>query len=203
MADRGDARVIVLTELVGEEVLERDGTRIGRLADVSVRARDATACALRLRDGREILWDDVESVGPPVRVRIDARPTTRRRDVEGELMLAAHVLDRQIFDARGRRFRRVGDLELESTDGRLRVRGAQVGLDTLVRRLGLGRLARGLTVDVVEWGDLLVTAEPGREIQLRSGHPEVHHHAAAELAGRRAARRRHLSPLRRRRRAPA
>lgn len=66
-----------------------------------------------------------------------------RRAPDGLVPLRARVLDRQIVDVAGRRVVRVGDVDLAEVDGVLCAVALEVGVAPVLRRLGLGVLARG------------------------------------------------------------
>jgi sporulation protein YlmC with PRC-barrel domain len=181
--------VPLLTELLGREVVDGTGVRAGRLVDLAVDLGEVEPEVLRLliRKGRrgqlrEVPWVVVADLGPPVRLRSDAEPGVASPEGRSELLLAAHVLDRQIFDGRGMRLRRVGDVDLSAARGCLRVSAVEVGIATLLRRVGLGRLARGIRAEVVDWPELHVVSGPGHGLQLRSGAAGVHRLGVEQLA---------------------
>ncbi len=171
-------------------MVDRAGVRFGRLVDLAVDPDDTAPAVSRLlvrrrSDGSicRVAWADVEELGPPIRLRLAAGAPPPDEATNGaELLLAAHVLDRQIFDARGLRLRRVGDVELAERDGRLRVIRAEVGLSALVRRIGLRRLARRGAVQAVDWPELHLASGPGHALQLRSGAAGIHRLTAVQLA---------------------
>ncbi len=78
---------------------------------------------------------------------------------EQELLLERHVLDAQIVDLAGKRLTRVGDVELVIDDGALTVRGVEVGLAPLLRRLGLRFLVSRAGSSSIRWTDLRLTSE--------------------------------------------
>lgn len=181
---------MLLTELLGRKVLDAGGEPVGRVADIAVELWEPEPVLSRLvlRSGRreplrEVPWMAVEALGPPVRLRAGATPAVAAAlEREGELLLAAHVLDRQIFDARGMRLRRVGDLELVTADGASRLLAAEVGAAALFRRVGLRRLAKAFSAEVVDWVDLHIASGPGHRLQLRSRAAGVHRLSAEQLA---------------------
>ena len=178
-----------LTELLGRDVVDATGAVSAVwLISQSIWARSSLrSLRMLVRKGRrgplrELAWVVVADLGPPVRLRPGAKPVVARAEGRGELLLAAHVLDRQIFDARGMRLRRVGDVDLSAADGRLCVGAVEVGIATLLRRVGFGRLTRGIRAEVVDWPELHLVSGPGHGLQLRSGVAGVHRLSAEQLA---------------------
>jgi sporulation protein YlmC with PRC-barrel domain len=171
---------MLLTELIGREVVTADGREVGRVTDVGVELSEAKPLLSRLvvRPPRgaagELAWDGIDELGPPVRLKQGLEPGVPVLDREDELLLVAHVLDRQIFDSRGMRLRRVGDLELEAADGGLRLVAAEVGIAALLRRLGVARLTRAPAPKVVDWAEIHIASGPGHAIQLGSGSAGIH-----------------------------
>jgi sporulation protein YlmC with PRC-barrel domain len=178
-----------LTELLGCEVVDAAGVRAGRLVDLAVDLGEVEPTVLRVlfrkeRRGQllEVPWVAVADLGPPVRLRSAADPGAASPKARNELLLAAHVLDRQIFDGRGMCLRRVGDVDLALADSRLHLRAVEVGVATLCRRVGLARLTRGISAEVVDWPELHLTTGPGHALQLRSGAAGIHRLSVDQLA---------------------
>lgn len=178
-----------LTELLGRDVVDAAGHRAGRLVDLAVDLCEVepTVSRMLLRKERrgpplEVPWAAVADLGPPIRLRSAADPGAASPKARDELLLAAHVLDRQIFDGRGMCLRRIGDIDLALADGRLQLRAVEVGIATLCRRVGLARLTRGISAEVVDWPELHLTSGPGHALQLRSGAAGIHRLTVEQLA---------------------
>ncbi len=73
---------------------------------------------------------------------IDRPATIASPADDAALYLVEDLLDKQIVDVDGRKVVRINDLELAMTAGSLRVVAAEVGVAGLLRRLGIGHLAR-------------------------------------------------------------
>ena len=107
----------------------------------------------------DVDWREIAFVGP-AEVRIRSGASARPAIVaEQELLLERHVLDAQIVDLAGKRLTRVGDVELVIDDGALTVRGVEVGLAPLLRRLGLRFLVGRAGSSSIRWTDLRLTSE--------------------------------------------
>jgi sporulation protein YlmC with PRC-barrel domain len=168
-----------LCELIGLPVLDADGARIGRLRDLAVTlgpdGPPVTSIRASDRGGERVFpWSSVDRLaGGAVRLNRDARPDATGR-VPDELLLARDVLDRQVFDAGGKRVTRVGDVLLSLDRTGIRVLGVETGAAALLRRLGLGPLAARLDRRVVDWSDLHLLSARGHALQLASPAAVVH-----------------------------
>lgn len=167
----GEASTTFLSDLIGREVRDANGERIGKLVDLVVPVSQdyPTIAALCLSRGREhdllVGWDQVELVGearPDLRLRVPLASARPYRPVEHEVFLVRQVLDRQVIDVNGTRLVRANDLQLTRTNGALRLAGVDVSTAAILKRLGLerplqtvagvfgGRLRRR----VIDWADV-------------------------------------------------
>ena len=129
-----------LSDVLGATVIGPGGERIGRVADLAASlAEEYPLVTHLLAHGRWYPWSAVDALEPEVRLR-----DTTAAETSHALLLGRHVLDSQIVDFDGKRVRRVGDVELVETDGKLRLVAVDVGTAALVRRLGFRALARRL-----------------------------------------------------------
>ena len=139
--------------------------------------------ALRLRARRadpvDVPWKQV-AVLDAAAVRLHERPTGGLTD--GELLhLRRDVLDAQIVDVSGRRVVRVGDVELAG-ERELSVVAVDVGSASILRRLGLHRLARRAQPDAVAWRDLHVISGRAHSLELRAPESGLRRLTPAQLA---------------------
>jgi hypothetical protein len=98
-----------------------------------------------------------------------------------ELLLARDVLDRQVYDSRGRRLTRVGDVVLDREGETVTVAGIDSGAAAILRRIGLQRLSARRQPLVAAWRDLHLLTGPGHELQLRLPSTAVHRLDNAQL----------------------
>jgi sporulation protein YlmC with PRC-barrel domain len=170
--------LVLLSELVGREVVTEAGRPLGRLRDLTVAlgtdhptVRDLVVAdreglrLLSVRDGVEI------TDGRTLRVHGSQAPEPRHGPElplePHQLMLARDVVDTQVVDLQDYRLSRVSDLYLAcQPDGAMEVAAADVGLGAVLRRMGLGWLGSRLRPVVVDWDDLHLTSRRGHEIQL-------------------------------------
>jgi sporulation protein YlmC with PRC-barrel domain len=181
--------VVALSDALGADVRDSAGAVVGRVAELvaSVDEDCPVVVALEVRAGRRpsvrVPWSDVasfEESGVTLRSPLPAEPAPPPGP--GELALGRDVLDTQIVDLAGRRLARVADVDLDRDDGRLRVTAVETGLASVVRRLGLGRLAGRGRRKTVDWTRLHFVTGRAPELMLEARPDRVAGLDAAELA---------------------
>ncbi len=136
-------KVFFLSQMIGADIVDADGHRLGVLGDVAVDLRetlprvtgiwirgDRSRIALIPRDAvaefhLSAVWLNV------------ARRFLKPRPLQPDEMLLGEVMDSQVVDTDGLKVVRVNDLQLMRTDGDLRLLAADVGTTGLLRRLSL------------------------------------------------------------------
>ncbi|WP_101948550.1 magnesium transporter [Mycobacterium sp. 3519A] len=178
--------MLLLSRLIGRTVLGPDGALVGRLADLTVGLRRGSGRVERILVRRRRTSDVLvpsTAVGSAQHDAIMLDDAPDRFTVQSledafavdEILLARDVLDTQVVDIAGQRLARVADVVLARTaDGRLEVVGVEVGFGAVLRRLGLGRLATRARGDAVAWGELHLTSDRGRAVQLATPRSAVH-----------------------------
>jgi sporulation protein YlmC with PRC-barrel domain len=169
-----------LTDLLGRPVVASDGRSLGRLADLAIDHEDRfpRVTALAIRAGRTITvrpWSAVRGLGPPVVLDPGAG------ECRADLYLAHDLLDAQVIDIAGRRLARVSEIALALHGGALRAVAVDVGLGSVVRRLGLGRLASRMGDEMIGWDGLHFASGRGHHVQLASPAAAVHTLEPGEL----------------------
>jgi magnesium transporter len=178
--------LLALTDHLGQDLLDARGRRVGRVRDLAVRLDErfppVVALVARL-DGPDerIPWAEVATFeGSQVVLRGDAFEHTAE-DPAGELRLRRDVLDNQVVDVDGRRVARIGEVELTREDGGLRVVAVDIGLGSLLRRIGLHRLARRARADALPWDEIHLASGRGHQLQLETPTAAVHRLGPEEL----------------------
>lgn len=140
-----------VSELLGRAVADVDGIRIGRLDDLiaamHVEMPHPTLVAIvvkRSRSGVTVvpMQDVAVLVAPAIPLSKRWEDIEPYEPAEHDLFLARDVLDKQIIDTNGVRVVRVNDLELVRVNGHFYVANVDVSGAGLLRRLGLGGMAR-------------------------------------------------------------
>jgi sporulation protein YlmC with PRC-barrel domain len=169
-----------LTDILGRPVVDRRGTRLGRVSDLLVdhaeRYPRVTAIALGRR--RAVTLEPWSSV---VRLEREVVLEPSGDPAAGDLHLARDLLDAQVVDIAGQRLARVGEIELVQRGCELLAVAVDVGLAPVVRRLRSRRLSRRLHDDTIGWEGLHFATGRGHHVQLASPASAVHQLDPPEL----------------------
>ena len=190
LTHRAPARQLIsVAGLVGRPVRLTEGPQIGRVADVVVRwASDnypaLTGLVARMAGHRTFVpVARITELGPDAVVLsssvLDLRAFEQR---DGETLLMADVVDRQLVDVNGVQVVRASDLYLAEIGARVRLVGVETGIVPLVRRLGPARWRRRATPSrVIDWADIH-PAGRGGAVRLDRANRELRRLRAADLA---------------------
>ena len=139
-------QLVSVAGLIGRPVRLTNDADVGRVVDVVVRWADErypAVTGLVSKVGRRRAFvpiDDVaELTGVVVTLSspvLDVRDFARR---DGEVVLMDDIVDHQLVDIDGVQVVRASDLYLANVAGRMRLVGVEVGLRSLLRRLGPAR----------------------------------------------------------------
>lgn len=141
-----------LSDFIGRPVNVRSGTTSvpsGKVVDFLVRHPEDTfpridGVRIRTKDGMRLVPIGDVTISRTGPLLVDRAPTIASPPDDAALFLVDDLLDKQIVDVDGRKVVRINDLELAQTAGSLRVVAAEVGVAGLLRRLGIGHIARDL-----------------------------------------------------------
>lgn len=191
LANRAVADALLsVAGLTGRPVRDTDGGVVGRIVDLVARWDGAAyppVTGLVLRVGLRRSFVPIGQVAELTHgaarlstTRLDLRDFRRR---EGEVLLGRDVVDHQLVDVDGVRVIRASDLYVARLAGSYRLVGADVGMGTLLRRLGPARWrARPTPERVIDWGAIQPFGHPGRPLQLRRPNTALHALRPADLA---------------------
>lgn len=187
--------IISLAGLVGRPVLNQAGDEVGHLVDLVAKVHGGddypAVTGIVVRVGRRRTFLDASAVDRVERrsvtlrsARMDLREFQRR---EGEVLLARDILDHQLVDTDEVQVIRAADLYLAQVGDRVRLVGVDVGLHSLIRRLGPWRWRWRPTPDrVIDWAAIeSFGAEAGTApaaVRLRTSHAALRRLRPAELA---------------------
>lgn len=175
-----------LTSILGRPVFGPDhDRRLGRVEDLVARVREdhPHVTGVVVRDGqRHVVFPlrAVSGLGTP-KLLIDASRGAALDLSPDVLLLSRDVLDAQVIDVSDHQLERVGDVQLERHGDAVVVRGVEIGLRPVLRRLGLGPLAGRVGLDEIAWPDLHLASARGHRVQLRCSAAAVHRLSAADL----------------------
>lgn len=155
-----------LSELMNAPVLDMNHERVGKVTDVLVRPTlpYPTVSSVDVHTGRGVVtvpWSAVNRFGPSEVVlsvpRSDVKSNGNAGN-DGQVRLVRDVLDKQILDADGSRLIRANDLQLTRHNGSVHLVGIDISGKALIRRLGLGPLARKVAArmpdTLISWDDV-------------------------------------------------
>lgn len=181
-----------LTQLLGKPVLDIEGERFGRIAEVVVSPAQplplVAAYQVKTEDGAFFVPWDALAVRPDAREFSLTRPVLQippYQILEQDFSLARDVLDKQIVDVHDYRVVRVNDVRLEKLPtGRLALLGVDPGVRGLLRRLGLEAAAQGISrllhrtpghAGFIAWNDVesLPTHNAGEPLKLKVSHEKL------------------------------
>ena len=169
--------LLSLSEIVKKPVIDVHGERVGKLADVIVSAEmpypKVQALTVRTPDKRalNVPWTQVEGLGIQISLKVGRDEIRSYEAKEHEVHLVEDVLDKQVIDVRGKKLRRVNDLQLSASNGVYRLIGVDIGVRGLLRRLGLEKIADRTRVrlegNYISWRDIDTLHSGPAAVQLK------------------------------------
>ena len=187
--------IVSLAGLIGRPVLNQAGDEVGHVVDLVAKVHGGETYPLVtgtvVRVGRRRAFLDASNIDRVHRrsvtlrtARLDLREFQRR---DGEVLLARDILDHQLVDTDEIQVIRAADLYLAQVGDQVHLVGVDVGLQTLLRRLGPKRYRWHPTPDrVIDWAAIESFGEDSAEtpaaVKLRAPHAALHRLRPAELA---------------------
>ena len=189
-AARIDADLMALSEITGSPVVERQGERIAVVKDVVARLQEGLYPQLTgivSRAGGRDFFVPIERIAEirPGQVKLvsGAVDVGRFQRREGELLLGADVLDRQVIDVRGTRLVRVNDLYLAHRYGGYSVVALDTGGRAIVRRLVPAQMrARFAGRMLTDWREVEYLMSDTPSVRLKIGHLQLRKLRPQQLA---------------------
>ncbi len=140
--------MIFFSTLLRQSVFDNEGRRLGTLHDLCVTLNETfpVVTALIVRNTLSTLsnttmiipWSQVNSLDEP-QIRLTVKQSELQTYIPqpDELLLRRDILDKQIVDTQGFRVVKVNDLQLAQIKKTVRLVGVDIGLSSLLRRLGI------------------------------------------------------------------
>jgi magnesium transporter len=157
-----DFTSIYLSRILNNKIYTEDKKIVGRLKDLGVSLESTNpkvmVAKIESKDGiRYLKWDHI-SVNKEkgqynlVCSKIEDRP------LDEHMLLKKYVFDKQIIDVNGRKVVRVNDIRLVSLNSGFFVAAVDIGMDGLLRRIGLAKplkkLGFKLSSKLMLWNDV-------------------------------------------------
>jgi CBS domain-containing protein len=182
--------VLHLSFVVGGDLRDAQGERLGRVDDLIVRlegeAYPPVSGIVATVAGRQVFVpaELVEEIARGrVALRADRLDLQHFRRRSGEVLLKTDVLDRQMINVDGARLVRANEIELSRLDGWYRAVGVDVGVRGLVRRIVpralAGRIAAG---EFLDWASIEPFTGHVPTVRLRVPHPKLARLHPAQIA---------------------
>jgi hypothetical protein len=187
---------LYLSRVTRQPVVTADRVHIGRLVDMTVLlAREHPVVhRIAIGSGRRIRyllpWSGAKELNERQVTLTVGRDAMARYWVDRglpledqELSLCRDVLDTQVVDLADQRLARVSDVLLARLpDDEVEIAAVDVGLGSLLRRMGLGLFGASLSPVAVDWQDLHLTSSRGHVVQLSTSTTGMHRLDARGLA---------------------
>jgi CBS domain-containing protein len=182
--------VLHLSQVVGGDLRDARGERLGRVDDLIVRLEGEeyppVSGAVATVAGRQVFVpaQTIESITPGrIGLRGDMLDVQHFRRRPGEVLLKKDVLDRQMINVDGARLVRANEIELTRLEGWYRAVGVDVSVRGLLRRVVpralAGRIAPG---DFLDWASIEPFTGHVPTVRLRVPHPKLARLHPAQLA---------------------
>jgi CBS domain-containing protein len=173
--------VLHLSLVVGGELLDAAGEKLGRVDDLIVRLGEEdyppVTGTVATVAGRQVFVaaEQIVEIGPGrVTLEADLLDLQHFRRLPQEVLLKKDVLDRQLINVDGARLVRANEIELARLEGWYRVVGVDVGLRGLVRRVMPRSLAGRVDAGgFLDWASVEPFTGHVPTVRLRVPHPKL------------------------------
>jgi magnesium transporter len=153
-----------LSDFIKKPVLSPSGKKIGKLKDVIVSSdhsypiMKALEVSIPGNKTINISWRYVAKLGKEVILKYPLEEINDYTVQKHDIVLLKDVMDRQVVDIEGKKIRRVNDIKISPTNGHYHVIGVDIGVNGILRRLSLNRIAKPLGItsneDLISWKDI-------------------------------------------------
>ncbi len=163
-----------LSDFIKKPVLSPTGDKVGKLKDVIVSSDHSYPIIKALKvntTGKKainISWRYIGNLGKEIKLKFPLDEIQEYKIQKHDILLLKDVMDRQVVDIEDKKIRRVNDIKISPTNGHYHVIGVDIGVNGILRRLSLNRIAKPLGItsneDFISWKDI----DPLRVITPRS-----------------------------------
>jgi magnesium transporter len=155
---------LYVSEFIKKPIVSPDGERIGKLKDLIVSSDHdypiLKAIKVITSDKKTITisWRNVGDVNKEIILKYPSSEIKEYVVQKHDIKLLKEVMDRQVVDIEGKKVRRVNDLKISPTNGHYHIIGVDIGVNGILRRLGLSRIVKPLGIssseDLISWKDI-------------------------------------------------
>jgi CBS domain-containing protein len=183
---------LYISEFVKIPLVSPDGEKIGKIKDVVVSPHNSypiiKALTVDTTDKKtvNISWRYVGDIDKKIILKYPLTDIKEHEIHENEISLFKDVIDRQVVDIEGKKVRRVNDLKISPTNGHYHVIGVDIGFNGILRRLGLGRIAKPLGIssneDLISWKDIDALKSDYSKLKLKVSKQKIKKLHPADMA---------------------
>jgi magnesium transporter len=166
-----------ISEFIKKSVVTPTGVKIGNLNEVIVSSKSTypiiNAISVKKLDKSmiNIPWKYINNMKGEIKLNSELKDIKEYEFKKSDIKLLEDVLDRQVVDIEDKKIRRVNDLKLSHTNGNYHVIGVNIGIDGILRRLGLRRIVRTLGLnleeDIISWRDIDTLQKDHTKLKLK------------------------------------
>jgi magnesium transporter len=168
---------LYLSDFIKKPVYSPAGDKIGKLKDVIV-SSDHTypiirALKINTIDKKiiNISWGYIGSLGKKIELKYPLKDINDYKLRKHDICLIEDVMDRQVVDIEDKKIRRVNDIKISPTNGHYHVIGVDIGVNGILRRLSLNRIAKPLGItsneDLISWKDIDTVQSDYSKVKLK------------------------------------
>ncbi len=153
-----------LSDFIKKPVLSPTGDKVGKLKDVIVSSDHSYPIIKALKvntTGKKtinISWRYIGNLGKEIKLKFPLDEIQEYKIQKHDILLLKDVMDRQVVDIEDKKIRRVNDIKISPTNGHYHVIGVDIGVNGILRRLSLNRIAKPLGItsneDLISWKDI-------------------------------------------------
>lgn len=168
---------LYLSDFIKKPVLSPTGEKIGKLKDVIVSSDHSypiiKALEITTNDKRtvNISWRYIGTLGNEIKLKYPLKDLKEYKIQKHDIILLKDVMDRQVVDIEDKKIRRVNDIKISPTNGHFHVIGVDIGVNGILRRLSLNRIAKpfGITSneDLISWKDIDTVESDYSKVKLK------------------------------------
>jgi magnesium transporter len=183
---------LYLSDFIKKPVLSPTGERIGKLKDVIVSSDHSypiiKALKVNTTDKKtiNISWRYIGKLGKEISLKYQLDEITEYQIQKHDIILLKDVMDRQVVDIEGKKIRRVNDIKISPTNGHYHVIGVDIGVNGILRRLSLNRIAKPLGItsneDLISWKDIDPLESDYSKVKLRVSKQKIKKLHPADMA---------------------
>jgi CBS domain-containing protein len=174
-------KIIYFSHMYKKPVLDPTGRKVGYLKDLAISGGERFPEVSHLHvasHGEEFMvpWQSVKSFNDVI-VLDKPMEMVEKRKVADDIFLGEHILDKQVVDVNGLKVIRVNDIALTYIKNKLAVVDIDIGSRSLLRRIGLEKLANLLPWQIkdhpVPWDSIEPLGKSVEKIHLKVPCPRV------------------------------